>query len=56
MEQLSKNDNLRKLVDGVVSQLHYPPYPNKNVVDKSIDENSKISLTELALRAIIKLL
>ncbi len=32
------NGDLRKLIDEVVSQLHYPPCPNKKVMSKSIDE------------------
>ncbi len=35
MEQLSTdNGDLRKMVDKVVSWLHYPPCPNKNVVNE----------------------
>ncbi len=43
MEQHSiDNGNLRKLVYEFVSQLHYPPCPNKNVVNKSIGKNIDI--------------
>ncbi len=39
MEQLSTDiRDLRKLVDEVVSWLHYLPCPNKKMVNKSIDE------------------
>ncbi len=39
MEQLSTNNSdIRKMVKKVVSQLHYPPCPNKKVVNKSINE------------------
>ncbi len=39
MEQLgTDNGDLRKLVDEVVSWLHYPPCPNKKVVNICIDE------------------
>ncbi len=39
MEQLSTdNRDLRNMVDEVVSQLHYPPCPNKKVVKKTTDE------------------
>ncbi len=39
MEQLSTdNGNLRKLVVGMVSWLHYPPCPNKKAVNKKFDE------------------
>ncbi len=47
------------MVDEVVSQLHFPPCPNKKVVNKSINEiidifgkNLNILLTELALSVI----
>ena len=60
MERFSTdNGDLRKLIDEVVSQLHYPPCPNKKVASKSIDEiidifgkNSNTLLTELDLTAI----
>ncbi len=58
-ERLSTdNGDLRKM-DEVVSQLHYPPFPNKNVAIQSIDDfliffakNLKTLLTELAITAI----
>ena len=47
------------MVDEVVSRLHYPPCPNKKVVNKSIDEiidifgkNLNILLTKLVLTVI----
>ncbi len=39
MECLSTdNGDLRKLIDDIVLQLHYPPCSNKKVASKSIDE------------------
>ncbi len=60
MERLSTNNrDQRKLVGEVVSRLHYPPCPNKNVASKSIDElidifgkNLNILFTGLSLTAI----
>ncbi len=62
MEQLSTNTrNLRKLVDDVDSWLHYPPCPNKKVVNKRIDiiiyffgKSSNISLRELDFTFLVK--
>ncbi len=48
MEQLSTdNGDLRKMVDEVVSRLHYQPCPNKKVVNKTIDQILDIFLKEL---------
>ncbi len=39
MERLSiDNGDLRRQMDEVVAKLHYPPCPNKKVVNKTVDE------------------
>ncbi len=60
MERLSTDKgDLRILVDEMVSQLHYPPFPNKKVVNKSVDDNIDTfwkefkHFTELAHTAIV---
>ncbi len=40
MERLSTDDgDIREILDEVILWLHYPPCPNKKVVNKSSDEN-----------------
>ncbi len=50
MEQLSiYNGDLRKMVDEVVLQLHYLPWPNKKGANKSNDEIIDIFLERVQI-------